>query len=112
MRRWHISPRKRNSLTVFWKRTERFTGKQRHTAKRIIERFLDEHRFAGGQTIVKDYVRERRRHLLEMFVPLAHPPGDAQADFGEANAIIAGVKRRAHFFAIDPPHTNTCFVVA
>ncbi len=37
--------------------------KQRHTAKRIFERLRDEHGFTGGQTIVKDYVRERRRRL-------------------------------------------------
>ncbi len=54
--------------------------KQRHTAKRIFERLRDEHGFSGKQTIVKDYVRERRRRLREMFVPLAHPPGHAQAD--------------------------------
>ena len=30
--------------------------KQRHTAKRIFERLRDEHGFAGGITIVKDYV--------------------------------------------------------
>jgi hypothetical protein len=29
-----------------------------------------------------------------MFVPLAHPPGDAQADFGEAMVVIAGVERK------------------
>ena len=86
--------------------------KQRHTAKRIFERLCDEHGFAGGQTIVKDYVRERRRRLREMFVPLAHSPGHAQADFGEADAIIAGVKRRAHFFAMDLPHSDACFTVA
>jgi len=28
-----------------------------------------------------------------MFVPLAHPPGHAQADFGEAIAIIGGVEQ-------------------
>ena len=27
-----------------------------------------------------------------MFVPLEHPPGDAQADFGEAMAVIEGVR--------------------
>ncbi len=86
--------------------------KQRHTAKRIFERLRDEHGFAGGQTIVKDYVRERRRRLREMFVPLAHPAGHAQADFGEADAIIAGVKRRAHFFAMDLPHSDACFIAA
>jgi transposase len=31
-------------------------GKQRHTAKRIFDRFKDEHGFTGGYTIVKDYV--------------------------------------------------------
>ena len=66
--------------------------KQHHTAKRIFERLRDEQGFTGKQTIVKDYVRERRRCLREMFVPLAHSPGHAQADFGEADAIIAGVE--------------------
>ena len=37
--------------------------KQRHTAKRIFERLRDEYGFTGGQTIVKDYVRERRRRF-------------------------------------------------
>ena len=74
--------------------------KQRHTAKRIFERLRDEHGFAGKETIVKDYVRERRHGQREMFVPLSHPPGQAQADFGEADAIIAGVKLRAHFFTM------------
>ena len=58
--------------------------KQRHTAKRICERLRAEHGFTGGYTIVKAYVREQKLGGQEMFVPLAHPPGDAQADFGEA----------------------------
>ncbi len=70
--------------------------KQRHTAKRVFERLRDEHDFAGGQTIVKDYVRERRRRSREMFVPLVHPPGHAQADFGEADAIIAHFGENGH----------------
>ena len=40
--------------------------KQRHTAKRIFERLRDEHGFDGQYTIVKDYVRERRRRTQEM----------------------------------------------
>ncbi len=35
--------------------------KQRHTAKRIFERLRDECGFDGGYTIVKDYVRDRKR---------------------------------------------------
>ena len=86
--------------------------KQHHTAKRIFERLRDEHGFTGKETIVKDYVRERRLRRHEMFVPLSHPPGHAQADFGEADAIIAGVKYRAHFFVMTLPHSDACFVAA
>ena len=62
--------------------------KQRHTAKRVHKRLRAEHGFAGGYTIVKDYVRERRQRMREVFVPLVHPPGHAQVDFGEAMAVI------------------------
>ena len=86
--------------------------KQRHTAKRIYERLRDEYDFDGGYTIVKDYVRERRRRTREMFVPLVHPPGHAQCDFGEAWAVIGGVKRKIHFFVLDLPHSDAMFVRA
>ena len=86
--------------------------KQRHTAKRIHERLRAEHGFAGGYTIVKDYVRERRARVREVFVPLAHPPGHAQADFGEAVAVVGGVERKIHFFCLDLPHSDACFVKA
>ena len=85
--------------------------KQRHTAKRIFERLRDEHGFTGGITIVKDYVADWRQRSQEMFVPLAHPPGHAQVDFGEAIGIIGGVERKIHFFAFDLPHSDACFVV-
>ena len=34
---------------------------------RIFERLRDEHGFTGGYTIVKDYVRQRRLRMREMF---------------------------------------------
>ena len=86
--------------------------KQQHTAKRIFERLRDEHSFTGGITIVKDYVAGWRQRSQEMFVPLVHPPGHAQVDFGEAIGIIGGVERKIHFFAFDLPHSDACFVVA
>jgi transposase len=85
--------------------------KQQHTSKRIFERLRDEHGFTGGITIVKDYVACWRQQTQEMFVPLVHPPGHAQADFGEATGIIGGVERKIHFFAFDLPHSDACFVV-
>ena len=86
--------------------------KQRHTAKRIFERLGDEHGFEGGYTIVKDYVRSQRLRRREMFIPLDHAPGHAQVDFGEARAVIGGVARKIHFFALDLPHSDACFVKA
>lgn len=86
--------------------------KQRHTAKRVFDRLREEHGFTGGYTIVKDYMRERERQGREMFVPLTHPPGHAQADFGEAVVILDGVERKAHFFAFDLPQSDACYIRA
>src|SRR5918997_6253441 len=86
--------------------------KQRHTAKRIYERLRAEHGFAGSYTTVKDYVRARRHRKREVFVPLAHPPGHAQVDFGEAVAVIGGVRQAIHFFCLDVPHSDAAFVKA
>ena len=86
--------------------------KQRHTAKRIHERLKAEHKFTGGYTIIKDYVRAHGQRTREMFVPLSHPPGHAQADFGEAVVVIGGVEQKAHFFVLDLPHSDAYFVRA
>ena len=86
--------------------------KQRHTARRIHERLHAEHGFAGGYTIVKDYVRERRQRMREVFVPLVHSPGHAQVDFGEAVAVIAGERCKIDLFCLDLPHSDACFVKA
>ncbi len=86
--------------------------KQRHTAKRIFERLRAEHSYSGGYTIVKDYVRLSKISGQEMFIPLTHAPGEAQADFGEAMVVIAGVEQKAHFMAFDLPHSDDCFVQA
>ncbi len=75
--------------------------KQRHTSKRIFERLRDEYGFTGGITIVKDYICGARQRQRQMFVPLTHPAGHAQVDFGEALAVIGGVERKIHFLASD-----------
>ncbi len=113
------SPRKRPKLDPFTGIIDRILEedrtthrKQRHTAKRIFERLRDEHGFEGKETIVKDYIRERSLKMREMFVPLSHPPGHAQADFGEAKVYIAGVERKAYFFVMVLPHSDKCFVKA
>ena len=60
-------------------------AKQEHTAKRIFDRLQTEHGFTGSDTTVKKYVRGEHVRGREMFVPLAHTPGEAQADFPPSN---------------------------
>ena len=57
-------------------------------------------------------MREQKLGGQEMFVPLAHPPGDAQADVGEALVVIDGVERKAHYLVVDLPHSDDAFVKA
>src|SRR5215212_10584790 len=66
----------------------------------------------GGYTTVRDYVREARTRQKETFVPLSHPPGHAQVDFGEALGVIGGERVKIHFFCMDLPHSDACFVKA
>mgnify|MGYP006060947061 FL=1 len=126
MLRFSIPPGYRRDKAIRRPKLDGFTGiidqileadklapkKQRHTSKRIFERLRDEHRFAGGITIVKNYVFATKQRQREMFVPLSHPPGHAQADFGEALAIIGGVERKIHFLVMDLPHSDACFLKA
>ena len=126
MLEYSVPPGYRRQSPPHRPKLERFTGvidrilesdlsvprKQRHTAKRIFERLRDEHGFGGQYTSVKDYVREHRRRSQEMFVPLSHSPGHAQCDFGEARVIIGGVEQKAHYFVLDLPHSDGCFVKA
>jgi transposase len=86
--------------------------KQRHTARRIFDRLRDERGFSGRYTIVREYIAQATLRGREMFVPLSHRPGHAQADFGEADGYIAGKKVRFHYFCMDLPHSDGCFVKA
>ena len=87
-------------------------AKQRHTAKRIFERLREEHGFEGKYTIIKDYVHGKKLSSKEMFIPLHHPAGHAQVDFGEAVGVIGGVSQKIHYFCMDLPHSDAIFVKA
>src|SRR5260221_9636383 len=86
--------------------------KQRHTAKRVFERLRDEHGYQGGLTTVKDAVRAWRLRTAEVFVPLAHPPGEAQADFGQAEVTLDGQATTVAVFVMTLPYSDAIFVCA
>lgn len=80
---------------------------QRHTAKRIYDRLVEEHKFAGGEATVREYVRKRKRELgldkREVFIPIVHAAdGTAQVDWGTAVVRIAGQGVHVQFFAARP----------
>ena len=91
---------------------EQAPPKQRHTARRVWQRLREEYGFTGGYTTVKDYVRQARTRRREVFVPLAHPPGHAQIDFGELIAEIGGVRLKAHVFCMHLPYSDAIFLKA
>jgi transposase len=86
--------------------------KQRHTARRIFERLRDEHAYTGGLTIVKEAVAAWRTRSAEVFVPLAHPPGEAQVDFGEAEVTLDGRPTKVALFVMTLPYSDALFVRA
>jgi transposase len=87
-------------------------AKQRHTAKRVWQRLRDEHGFTGGYSTVRDYVRRTKTRRREVFVPLAHPPGHAQIDFGEAVGIIGDQRLKLHVFCCHLPHSDGFYLKA
>ncbi|MEV8133485.1 IS21 family transposase [Pseudarthrobacter oxydans] len=89
--------------------------KQRHTARRILARLIEEH---GAEELsystVRDYVRVRRAQIdveagrrVEAFVPQEHAPGaEAEVDFGEVWVVLNGVKTKCHMFVFRLSHSG------
>ena len=84
--------------------------KQRHTAKRIYERLVEEG-YQGKYTVVKDAVREMKQRGREVFMPLVHQSGEAQVDFGYALAKLSGVLRKLAFFIMALPYSDAFFAM-
>ena len=74
--------------------------KQRHTAHRIFDRLVVECGFAGGESSVRQYVREQRPRLRDVFIPLEYDPGEAQVDWGEAKAYLNGRVTDIYLFCL------------
>jgi transposase len=70
--------------------------KQRHTARRVWERLVEEHHADVAESTVRRYVGTRRREMArdvrEVTVPQHHPLGDeAEIDFGDVSFWLRGV---------------------
>ena len=86
--------------------------KQRHTGRKIFERLCKEHEYKGGITVVRDEIRRYRQRSAEVFMPLSHPPGWAQFDFGECKAVYRGRLIKVMFCVMSLPYSDAFFCQA
>lgn len=82
--------------------------KQKHTAKRILDRLREEFPdFEGSYSMVQRYVKTTRAAAVNKAnQELVWHPGEAQVDFGEADFIDGGVKNRKKFLTVSFPYSN------
>ena len=85
--------------------------KQRHTARRIHARLTSEFGFRGGESSVRQYVREQRPRP-EVMIPLEHDPGEAQADWGEAHVYLDGRLTKVQVFCLRLCYSQRPFAMA
>ena len=84
--------------------------KQRHTARRVLARLVDEHDMTDlTYSAVRDYVAKRRPEIWaaagkgteEAFVPQTHPPAaEAEVDFADLWIDLAGVRTKCFLFTL------------
>lgn len=89
--------------------------KQRHTARRIYQRLVEECGFTGSESSVRNLVYDMRaaRKETQAFVPLRFAPGEAvQIDWGEATVYINGEKLVINLFCARLCHSCAPYVIA
>lgn len=91
--------------------------KQRHTARRVWQRLVDEHDAVVAESTVRAYVAEVRAELadaaLAVTIPQTHVPGaEAEVDFGEFWAWIDGVAVKLWMFCMRLSASGKAFHVA
>ncbi len=79
--------------------------KQRHTARRVWERLVEEHDVKVAESTVRDYVRAAKRRLVldhvEVTIPQHHELGaKAEVDFGSVRIYLAGVLTEVELFVM------------
>ena len=101
-----------------WLETDRTAPrKQRHTARRIHQRLVDEHGADVAETTVRQYVRAHKRAMGlavgEVFVPQVHAPGmEGEVDWGGADVVFAGVAVKVHLFVMRASFSGAAFCQA
>ena len=93
------SPKRASRLDPYKSHVVRWLDTHPYSAQQIFQR-LREVGYAGGNTIVKDYVRQVRPAQQKSFLKLTFAAGEcAQVDWGDYGTIAVGsTRRRLSFF--------------
>lgn len=88
--------------------------KQRHTARRIWQRLVEEEDARVGESTVRSLVARLRTEIgadrCQVMVPQTHPPAaEAEVDFGEFTASIAGTVMKLYMFCMRLSHSGRPF---
>ena len=113
----YVQRRKRNSkldpykpkIDEWLEGDKKVKAKQRHTARRVYKRLCEEYPdFSLSERTVRAYVRKKKKELYsnEGYLPLDHPGGEAQADFGQAQFIEKGKETTLHYLNLSFPYSN------
>lgn len=90
--------------------------KQRHTAKRIYDRLVEERGYKGSYSSVQHHVRrwrlDRAAGAGDGYLELEWAPGTAQADYGNFEAVVAGERLRLKLLVVCLPHSNARYAVS
>jgi transposase len=88
--------------------------KQRHTAQRVYDRLKEIYQaeLNISDRAIRAYVSRRKKEIgldTECYLPLEHPPGEAQVDFGAAEFIEKGNKYNGYYLNLSFPYSNAGF---
>ncbi len=91
--------------------------KQRHTARRVWQRLMEEHGVVVAESTVRHLVARLRVEISGgkqvVMVPQTHPVAqEAEVDFGEFTAVIAGVTMKLFMFCLRLSHSGKAVHVA
>lgn len=91
--------------------------KQRHTARRVWQRLVEEEGAQVAESSVRALVAELRRQIgakaAEVAVPQTHGPAEeAEVDFGEFRAVIGGVVMKLWMFVMRLSHSGKAVHIA
>ena len=92
---------------------ETFPKKQRYTAHKIYELLVAEG-YQGSESRVRRYITQwkKEHHNPDFFLPLDYEPGqEAQYDWGEAIAVIGGVRQTVQVFVMRLCYSRKTFVM-